>query len=261
MKAIILSISSDIGCELAKALKKKGYEVYGTYNKTKPKINLKQENLLKLSIKNYGSSEYDNWIRSIGEWNLFISCIGTQDPVAQFTDVVVDKWVEGIAENSTYQIAALLKAIKYRSKDPISSIIFFAGGGTNSATPFYSAYNLGKISLIKSIELLDYEIEDAKFSILGPGWVKTKIHNSTLIAKEKAGSNYIKTIKMMSSEKNFNPIEKVIEDTFKIISLPKHLVGGRNFSSVHDEITAENLTRLKILDNDFYKLRRKLNDK
>ena len=36
MKAIILSISSDIGCELAKALKKKGYEVYGTYNKTKP---------------------------------------------------------------------------------------------------------------------------------------------------------------------------------------------------------------------------------
>ena len=261
MKAIILSISSDIGCELAKALQNKGYEVYGTFNNTKPNFTFKKENLLRLSIKDYGSSKYINWIRSIGEWSLFISCIGTQNPVGKFTDVIIDKWVEGIAENSTYQIAALINAIKYRSKDTIASVIFFAGGGTNSATPFYSAQTLGKISLIKSIELLDSEIKDVKFSILGPGWVKTKIHNSTLIAKEKAGSNYKKTIEMMNSEKNFNSMEKVIEDTFKLISLPKELVGGRNFSSVHDEITIKNLKRLKSIDNDFYKLRRKLNDK
>ena len=261
MKAIILSISSDIGCELAKALLKKGYEVYGTFNNSKPNIDLKKENLLNLNIKNYGSSEYDNWIKSIGKWNLFISCIGTQNPVGEFTDVIMDKWVEGIAENSTYQIAALIKAIKYRSQNHIPSVIFFAGGGTNSATPFYSAYTIGKISLIKSIELLDSEIKDVKFSILGPGWVKTKIHNSTLIAKEKAGLNYKKTIEMMNSEKDFNSMEKVIADTLKLISLPKELVGGRNFSSVHDEITIENLKRLKSLDNDFYKLRRKLNDK
>ena len=261
MKAIILSISSDIGCELAKALQKRGYEVFGTFNNTKPDIKLKKENLLRLNIKNYGSSEFSSWIRSIGKWNLFISCIGTQYPVGEFTDVKMDKWVEGIAENSTYQIAALINAIKYRSKDPMPSVIFFAGGGTNSATPCYSAQTLGKISLIKSIELLDSEIKDVKFSILGPGWVKTKIHNSTLLAKEKAGINYNRTIEMMNSEKNFNSIKKVIEDTLKLISLPKELVGGRNFSSVHDEITIENLTRLKSLDNDFYKLRRKLNDK
>ena len=261
MKAIILSISSDIGCELGNALQNKGYEVFGTFNNTMPDIKLKKENLLRLNIKDYGSSKYINWIRAIGKWSLFISCIGTQNPIGKFTDINMDEWVEGIAENSTYQIAALINAIKYRSNDTIASVIFFAGGGANSATPFYSAQTLGKISLIKSIELLDSEIKDVKFSILGPGWVKTKIHDSTLIVKEKAGPNFKKTIEMMNSEKACNSIEKVIEDTFKLISLPKELVGGRNFSSVHDEITIENLERLKSIDNDFYKLRRKLNNK
>ena len=260
MKAIILSISSDIGCELAKALQNKGYEVYGTFNNTKPNLTFRKENLLRLSIKDYGSLKYINWIRSIGEWSLFISCIGTQNPVGKFTDVIIDKWVEGIAENSTYQIAALINAIKYRSKDTIASVIFFAGGGTNSATPFYSAQTLGKISLIKSIELLDSEIKDVKFSILGPGWVKTKIHEATLNAKEKAGENYHKTINMINNPDRFNSVKKVVEDVFKLISLPRELVGGRNFSSVHDDLNFKNLKRLKDLDEDFYKLRRKLND-
>ena len=39
-----------------------------------------------------------------------------------------------------------------------SKVIFFAGGGTNSANPYYSSYTLGKISLIKAVELLANEI-------------------------------------------------------------------------------------------------------
>ena len=259
MKAIILSITSDIGRILAKKLGESGYEVFGTYNRTLPSEEYQNIDTFKLNIKEYNSLEYNNWLEAIGEWDLFVSCIGTQEPVGRFTDIDLDKWVEGIAENSTYQIAALINALKYKSRKNIANVIFFAGGGTNSATPCYSAQTLGKISLIKSIELLDHEISDVKFSILGPGWVKTKIHNATLNKKEESGENYYKTAEMMKSKKNFNSIEKVVEDIFKIISLPKELVGGRNFSSVHDQITAQNLKKLKNIDIDFYKLRRKLN--
>ena len=38
-----------------------------------------------------------------------------------------------------------------------------------------------------------------KFTILGPGWVKTKIHNQTLKAKSKAGLNYKKTLDLEKS--------------------------------------------------------------
>lgn len=260
MKAIILSISSEIGGELAKKLIQNDYEVFGTYNQSTPNLNINRKNLLKLNIKDYNSKEYLNWVKSIREWNLFISCIGSQEPIGKFTEINVDEWVEGIAENSTYQIAALLNALKFRSKEFQPNVIFYAGGGTNSATPLYSAQTLGKISLIKATELLDEEIKDVKFTILGPGWVKTKIHNSTIKAKGKAGINYEKTINMLKSPSKLNTIAKVVDDTLKLINMPKELVGGRNFSSVHDDISKINLERLKNLDSNFYKLRRNLND-
>lgn len=259
MKALILSISSDIGKALSVALKIKGYEIYGTYKRNKPDINIPEKNLFQLDIKNFDSIEYKIWLDSIGCWDLFISCVGTQEPVGKLVDVNLKEWVEAIAENSTYQLAALLQAINTRSSERPANVILFAGGGTNSPNPYYSSYTLGKISLIKAIELLDDEIKYIKFSIIGPGWVKTKIHYETLNAKEKAGKNYLKTLEMMNCPEKFNPIEKVIKDIFKIISLPRELVGGRNFSSVHDDLSIKNLERLKKKDKDFYKLRRNQN--
>ncbi len=57
-----------------------------------------------------------------------------------------------------------------------------------------------------------------------------------------------------------NPMKKVIKDILKIISYPKELVGGRNFSSVYDDLELNNLKRLKEKSDDFYKLRRFMNN-
>ena len=260
MKAIILSISSDIGLELSKALTTKNFEVFGTYNKSNPKTSIPNKNLLKIDIKDFNSEIFKNWLKNIGEWDVFISCIGNLNPVGKLLNINSNEWVESVAQNSTNQIGALLNALKYRNLKGSPSVIFFAGGGTNSATEFYSAYTVGKICLIKSVELLDHEIEDTKFTILGPGWVKTKIHNQTLKAKSNAGMNYKKTLDMLSEPNKFNPIKKVINDVFKIIELPKELVSGRNFSSVHDDINFKKLKELYSVDKDFYRLRRHLNN-
>ena len=260
MKAIILSISSDIGLELSKALTAKNFEVFGTYNKSDPKTSIPKNNLLKIDIKDFNSEIFKNWLRNIGEWDVFISCIGNLNPVGNFLNINSNEWVESVAQNSTNQIGALLNALKYRNSKGSPSVIFFAGGGTNSATKFYSAYTVGKICLIKSIELLDHEIEDTKFTILGPGWVRTKIHDQTLKAKSNAGMNYKKTLDMFNEPDKFNPIKKVINDVFKIIELPKELVSGRNFSSVHDDINFKKLKELYSVDKDFYRLRRHLNN-
>tara|TARA_Y100000589_G_scaffold320989_1_gene351531 strand:- start:26 stop:811 length:786 start_codon:yes stop_codon:yes gene_type:complete len=259
MKAIILSISSDIGLELSKTFITKNFEVFGTYNKSNPKTNIPNKNLLKIDIKDFNSEIFKKWLENIGEWDVFISCIGNLNPVGKLSNINSSEWVESVAHNSSFQIGALLNALKYRNLKGSPSVIFFAGGGTNSATEFYSAYTVGKICLIKSVELLDYEIEDTKFTILGPGWVRTKIHNQTLKAKSNAGMNYKKTLDMLATPNKFNPIKKVIDDVFKIIELPKELVSGRNFSSVHDDISLKKLKELYSIDKDFYRLRRNLN--
>ena len=76
MKAIILSISSDIGLELSKALTTKNFEVFGTYNRSNPKTSIPKNNLLKIDIKDFNSEILKNWLKNIGEWDVFISCIG-----------------------------------------------------------------------------------------------------------------------------------------------------------------------------------------
>ena len=261
MKAIILSISSDIGSNLAESLIKKKYEVFGTYNNNFPKLNIPKQNLFKMNIESFDSEGYKSWLSFIGEWDIFVSCVGNLNPVGKFIEININDWVKSIAENSTFQIAAVINALKFRNLKESPTVIFFAGGGTNSATDSYSAYTLGKITLIKAVELLDHEIKDTKFAILGPGWVKTKIHDQTLKAREKAGKNYEKTLKMLKSPQKFNTKEKVVEDIIKIINLPKKLVGGRNFSSVHDQINHKILEELYYENKDFFKLRRNLNNK
>ena len=261
MKVIILSVTSDISRELIISFKKKGYEIFGTYNSTEPDFTLlDRENLLKLNINEYNSEKYKNWLQSVGTWDLFISSVGTQKPVGFFEKVNAMEWVDGVSNNSIYQIGALINALPLRNKLTTSTALFFAGGGTNSATPAYSAQNIGKIALIKAVEMLDNEIPNLKVSILGPGWVNTKIHNATLAAKEEAADNFQKTKFMLEKPSLMNPVNKVVDDINTLIALPKSLVGGRNFSSVHDELTQENLSRLKKIDFSFYKLRRCLND-
>ena len=83
----------------------------------------------------------------------------------------------GVTNNSVNQVGALINALKFRNNKEVSNVIFFAGGGTNSATPAYSAQTLGKIALIKAVELLNDEIEDVKFFILGPKYKEFYIFN------------------------------------------------------------------------------------
>ena len=136
-----------------------------------------------------------------------------------------------------------------------SSVIFFAGGGTNSAPVNFSAYTASKIALIKLCELLDAETEDCKFSIIGPGWVKTKIHQETLTA-EGAGEDAVQRTREHYSKGEWTSMLSIAECCEWIIQSSKSVVGGRNFSVVHDEWGEENLENTLSGNQDFYKLRR-----
>ncbi len=262
MKAIVLGGTSDIGINLINSFLKKNYEVYATYRSEENKKDFRDGvHWFQLDISsNKDRKDFKRWLEKINNWNIFISCIGSQEPIGLIESIDSMKWMEGINLNSTYQMTALIEALPFRDKDQECSVMLFAGGGTNSATPNYSAQTLGKILLIKFVELIDAEIEQLKIFILGPGWVKTKIHNATLKSRNQSGQNFHKTLEMLNSNK-MNPISKVVDDINHLLSMPKNLISGRNFSSVHDDLSIKNLKRLYEIDKDFYKLRRCLNYK
>ncbi len=108
-------------------------------------------------------------------------------------------------------------------------------------------------------ELLDAEIPDTRFAIVGPGWVKTKIHDATLSAGEKAGDNYQRTIEKLAGDE-CTDMNDVLDCCDWLINAPREAVSGRNLSVVFDRWGTDRLTEMLIKNPDMYKLRRYGND-
>ena len=263
MMRLILSISSDFGTALANSWMDKGISVVGTYRTWSGECeNLEQRGATLFKCDLADKDSIADCIELLGEqepWETLVAAAGDQRPIGLFHQVSFDEWENSLQANFIGMLRILQECLQKPVLTGIRTVIFFAGGGTNNATERYSAYTISKIASIKMCELLDFELADTKFSILGPGWVQTKIHNATLEDEVNAGKNYITTRKLIS-ENGMNSMERVIQCCDWIIGQPKNIVGGRNFSVVNDKWGSEDLTELLSKNQDLYKLRRLGND-
>ena len=109
--------------------------------------------------------------------------------------------------------------------------------------------------MVKMVELLAAEIPEIKFVIVGPGWVKTKIHQATILAKNNAGDNYKKTLEKFKEE-SFVPINKVVECCNMLVLANKKILSGRNISVEFDNWNKNNFIEILSGDHELLKLRR-----
>ncbi len=265
MKVVIISISSDIGIALAQKWISDGWEVFGTYRSESFDYlqieNLKKENLLHcdLLIDKSIDDACNRIVNITKKWDVLVFAPGDLEPIGNFIDVDFKKWENGINVNLIKQLKILHYLLPFRNFQTTltePSVLFFAGGGTNNAVPYFSSYTLSKIALIKMCELLDAEIPDTRFVIIGPGCVKTKIHEPTLKLGAKAsGGHYYKTVERLKGN-DCTPMEKVVECCDWIIKTPCKDVRGRNFGVASDEWNTSALTEELKNNSAMYKLRR-----
>jgi NAD(P)-dependent dehydrogenase (short-subunit alcohol dehydrogenase family) len=259
---IIISISSDFGLALANNWLDDGHVVIGTYRNFSDRLKeLETKGAILFKCDLSSSLEIDKACMKISrdyEWDVLCIAPATLEPVGEFIKTAFDEWENSINLNFTSQMRIIYNLIPSRRKDsnhgPI--VILFAGGGTNNATKYYSAYTISKIAQIKMTELLDAEMPDTRFCIIGPGWVKTKIHEATIKAGiTNAGENYQKTVDIINN-KNDSNLEKVVECCNWVISSSRDIVSGRNFSLVYDQWGTESLNEKLKNDSNLFKLRR-----
>jgi hypothetical protein len=105
-------------------------------------------------------------------------------------------------------------------------------------------------------ELIDDEYKDIKIFILGPGFVKTKTHYETIRAGSRAESNYERVSTFINSAEVGTSFEKIYDCLVWAIRASRQVVGGRNFSIVHDRWGTPSLEEELIADLNMYKLRR-----
>ena len=260
--AIIIACSSDIGSAMARRWRKKTWNVFGTYRKksyTTAKLSKIGVDLIQCDLADNSSVQKACLeLRNLCPlWDNLILSAGFQEPIGSFISCNFDDWADSVQINFTNQLRIVKELLPARNTNNTLGpcVLFFAGGGTNNATVNYSAYTISKIALIKMCELFDAEIPDTRFVIVGPGWVKTKIHQETLMAGERAGENYEKTKYKLSSNE-CTLMDKVLDCCDWLINSPRDVISGRNFSVVFDMWGTEELSQQLMDDVDMYKLRR-----
>ncbi len=262
MLTIIVSVTSDIGFELCKSRINLSENVIGTYrNKGNFPIDSLCKESIYLDLDN--PSTFDNLTEALISnslhWDKLIFCPCQPYPYKKFFNSEFSEWEQSFNLNSLLQLNLLHKLYRYRSN--LSRVIFFAGGGTNSAVDSFSSYTSAKIHLIKMTELLDFENPDMVFTILGPGWVNTKTHLHALKFNDVNSEKYRETKAHLENTTSMTPLKDISMCVNWLLSQPKDIVGGRNFSLVYDPWGEEHpdnkaMKDLLRLDSNTYKLRR-----
>lgn len=262
-RVIVISASSDIGGHLARGLVGRGAKVVGTYRQRSPATDaLEKQGVRLLPLDISSRDQVAGFARELGRsgfsWSVLISAAGLLAPIGKFFDLDFEAWQRSVAVNSTDQLRVLHALYPLRDPAAIAKVVFFAGGGTNSAFDNYSAYCLGKIQLIKMTELLDSEYPELQVSIIGTGWVNTKIHRQTLEAGAAAGANLRKTREYLQTATGADAsLDSVLECVEWCLSSPRSAVGGRNIALAHDPWRNRDLADTLAADPELYKLRRR----
>jgi NAD(P)-dependent dehydrogenase (short-subunit alcohol dehydrogenase family) len=261
-------MSSDIGSALAKYWVKKKWMVTGTYRTYSSIVKdlEKKQNIHAIHcdlLSNESIEQACEQIRDIHPlWDVIVFAPGYLDPIGRFKDISFEEWEKGIEVNFTKQLKILHKLLPYRNlqtKLCETAVLFFAGGGTNNAVVDYSSYTISKIALIKMCELLDAEIPETRFVIVGPGLVKTKIHEPTLrLEKKDLGENHQKILQRLKTDQ-CTPMKKVVDCCDWVITTKCKEVRGRNFSAASDQWKNRKLEEELQKDFSMYKLRRHKN--
>lgn len=181
------------------------------------------------------------------QWDLFLCALGRVAPVGNW-------WKQSGAEvNECFQAnllvpLGLLQAMWSR-RNAGASVCFMGGSNPQKIMPGYLAYNCAKMSLLKAVEQIDHESQDAKVFCLGPGYVKTKIHNATLAANWPN--------ERIARGDDGTPIERIYGCLKWCISQNKAVVGGRQICASDPWDQELNRMAITLLERpDMFKLRR-----
>lgn len=263
--AVILSISSDIGYNLAMRWLGQGLRVSGTYRTESSRLRLLENagaDLVWCDLQEAESvsNSANRLVQGTSQpWTRLVLAAGSQNPIGLFGDTLFDEWSKSLEINFLNQLRFLHTLVSISR--PSGRVLLFAGGATNRATTHYSAYTISKIASIKMVELLAAEYPEACFSVLGPGWVKTKIHNATLQGPpSSAGPNFLTTLERFQKD-DFFPMDMLLDCIDWLFMESRERVNGRNFSAVHDSWGTPELQSALDSDENLYKLRRSGNDR
>jgi len=199
-----------------------------------------------------------NIIKQATEIHGLVNCAGVYGPIGKSTDINMNEFLDTIKINlmgTVYMCSELSNVFsnKYRKK-----IVNISGGGGGGSFPNYSAYAVSKAAIVRFTENLAIELFNDNFDVncVGPGFVATRIHHSTIEVGEKmAGKEFYNSTLKQLSEGGVPP-EKAANLTAFLLSEESNGITGKFISAPWDSWQDQTFQELLKNDKDFATLRR-----
>lgn len=165
---------------------------------------LKQEGYANISGKSADvtrkeeiDSVLDELESRFGPLNSVIHSAGVYGAIGPITSVKPDEWFEGIKINLFGSFLVARQSCLRFQKNGGGRLVLFSGGGAAGPFPNYTSYACSKTGVVRLTETIAQEMASYNIEVncVGPGFVVTRLHQKTLQAHERAGSEFLERTK------------------------------------------------------------------
>jgi len=186
-----------------------------------------------------------------------VNCAGVYGPIGAIDEVDPEQFAEAVRINllGTFYMCHYFVPLLKKAKR--GKIINYSGGGAAGAFPNYSAYAASKTAIVRLTENTALELKQHNIDVnaVAPGFVVTRLHQQTLDAGEKAGTDFLKKTNEQIAKGGVPPTVAA-ELTAFLLSPDSDGITGKFISAPWDSWqTPEFVAKLKA-DPDFTALRR-----
>lgn len=239
---VITGGSGGIGGAIKQAFLKEGAEVFN--------IDLRRADI-KADVSNYTDiarvmtkiSSRKNVI------DVLINAAGIHGAIGFLPEINSDKWRLAIETNLFGTFNCIKAFFPLLKKSQRGKIINFSGGGATSPRPFFSAYSVSKVAVVRLTETLAEEFKRKKYKIdvnaIAPGAVNTRLLREAIAAGDKKPRNW----------KKLTP-EKAVKLCLFLASDKSNGLSGKLISAVHDDWWELPNCLNEVMLSDTYTLRR-----
>ncbi len=186
-----------------------------------------------------------------------IHSAGIYGAIGSITEVDPEEWLEGVKINLFGSFLIARHSCLRWKKQKGGRLLLFSGGGAATPFPNYTSYACGKAAVVRFTETIAQEMAPYNIEIncLAPGFVITRLHQQTLQAQEKAGSDFVeKTKKELGC--GGVPIEMGASAAAFFVSDAAKGITGKFISAPYDSWKEFPQRVNELKDNDLFTLRR-----
>ena len=186
-----------------------------------------------------------------------VNCAGVYGPIGALDKIDPAEFASAVQINllgTFYMCHYFLPLLK---KTKRGKIVNYSGGGAAGPFPNYSAYATSKAAIVRLTENMAVELKPDNIDVnaVAPGFVVTRLHQETLNAGAKAGSDFLKKTKEQISKGGVSPSVPARLTVFLLCSVSDGIT-GKFISAPWDPWEKQDfVTKLKT-DPDFAVLRR-----